>query len=104
MLKTLMASLLIGAGIIGNTAVIAAPIDEITMEVIDVNSTETLDVLNEIKLPARYQGEDRIKNNSDMDESREEMKSSRDNMRDSRDEIKESKERINDTKDQIKGN
>jgi len=100
MLKTLMLSLLIGAGMICNTAVIAAPLDEITMEVIDVNSTQTSDILNVIQLPARSEREEGIS----MDESRDEMKSSRDNMRDSRDEIRQSKEQLNDSKDRIKGN
>jgi hypothetical protein len=100
MLKTLMLSLLIGAGMIWNTTVIAAPLDEITMEVIEMNDTETSDVLNEIQLPARFEREGGM----NMDESREEMKSSRDNMRDSRDEVRESKERLNESKDQVKGN
>jgi len=100
MLKTLMTGLLIGAGMTWNLAVVAAPIDEITMEVIDVESAKTSDVLNEIKLPARYEREGGL----NSDESRDEIRSSRDNMRESRGEMREGKERLNDSKDQIKGN
>ncbi len=100
MLKTLIMSLLIGAAITWNSAVIAAPIDEITMEVIDVESAKTSDVLNEIKLPPRYEREDGI----DSSVSRDEMRSSRDNLHESRDQMREGKERLNDSKDRIKGN
>jgi hypothetical protein len=100
MLKTLIMSLLIGVVITWNSAVIAAPIDEITMEVIDVESAKTSDVLNEIKLPPRYEREDGI----DRSVARDEMQSSRDYLRESRDEMREGKERLNDSKDRIKGN
>lgn len=100
MLKILITSLLIGAGMIWNSTVVAAPIDEITMEIIDVESTKTSDVLNEIKLPVRYEREEGL----NRDEPRDEIRSSRDNIRESRDEMREGKERLNDSKDQVKGN
>jgi hypothetical protein len=47
------------AGMLATSTAMAAPVDDVTMEVIDARSVKASEVLNEIELPERYEARER---------------------------------------------
>jgi hypothetical protein len=115
---------LLSAGLLISATSIAAPVDDITMEVIEADTVKASDALNEIALPAqtqekkqlreqnRHENRERNREGMNMDEERQreqaenqyrEMNQYRESAEESRQEMNEAKEAMENQKEEMKG-